>query len=102
MSETSAAQITFDLIMEDDMSFVEGCYKLSNKNWEVFIISQEESIEKITVEKEITWQSGNTGVIIKLPKNAKINKINVLKILSNVLDVSAWSEVVGPDSMQLR
>jgi len=102
MIEASTAQITFDLVMEEDMCFVEGCYKLLNKDWRIFIISKKKNVHKMIVEKEVTWESGNTGIVVKLPENVRLNKINAMKILSDILDVSAWSEVIGPDSMQLR
>jgi hypothetical protein len=33
------AEITFDLVMCEDMDFVEGCYRLVGGAWEVFIIA---------------------------------------------------------------
>jgi hypothetical protein len=33
------AEITFDLVMDEDMGFVEGCYRLDGGEWKVFIIA---------------------------------------------------------------
>ena len=33
-------EISYDLVMEDDMAFIEGCYRIGGCDWRVFIISK--------------------------------------------------------------
>ena len=37
---SAGAEICFDLVMEKEMSFVEGTYRLPGRGWEVFIFSR--------------------------------------------------------------
>ncbi len=54
------------------------------------------------IEQNVVWESGNTGFVVTLPEDVKLNKDTALKILSDISNVAVWSEVRGPDSMQLR
>ena len=38
------AQISFDLVMEDSMSFVEGTYRLPGRDWQVFIFGRDPAV----------------------------------------------------------
>lgn len=54
------AEISYDLVMEEDMSFVEGTYRRPDFDWQVFIFSRNDvSSPKIS---STTWQSGTTGI----------------------------------------
>ena len=94
------AEISYDLLMNDDMAFVEGTLRLSGDRWQVFIFS------RFPVEKaEITlalWGSGVSGISVRFPVSQKLNKTVVEQVLSEALGVTEWIEVRGPDSMQLR
>jgi hypothetical protein len=95
------AEISYDLLMSDHMEFVEGTYRLPDRDWQVFIFGPDES----AAQPEIVtgrWPSGVTGVFVKWPPSMRLNKDVVLEILSAQLGVDGWSEVRGPDSMQLR
>ena len=97
------AEITFDLIMEEDMDFVEGCYRLPSGPWQVFTFGQDHvESEKPKVKTDVVWKSGVRGTVVTLPRGMLVNKSAVLQILSDALGVTTWSEVRGPDSMQLR
>jgi hypothetical protein len=97
------AEITFDLIMEEDMDLVEGCYRLSDGVWQVFIFGQSHVREEdLKITTDVVWKSGVRGVVVDLPRGMLVNKSVVLQILSDALGVTDWSEVRGPDSMQLR
>lgn len=100
--EVAVAELTFDLVMENDMSFVEGCYRLPNEHWHIFIFVRERGMQKMIIEQNVVWESGNTGFVVTLPEDVKLNKDTALKILSDISNVAVWSEVRGPDSMQLR
>jgi hypothetical protein len=95
------AEISYDLVMTDEMSFVEGTYRLPERDWQVFIFGPDESFTEPNVVTA-KWPSGVTGVFVKWPPSKRLNKDAVLAILSAELSVDDWSEVRGPDSMQLR
>ena|ERR1700722_8092250 len=95
------AEISFDLIMNDDMDFAEGTYRLPGSDWQVFIFSQDRA-QRLEVNAEAKWSSGVTGVHVRLSKLEKLNKATILRVLSDALSVTEWQEVRGPDSMQLR
>jgi hypothetical protein len=96
------AEITFDLVMEEDMSFVEGCYKLDGGPWQVFIFASPGRRDIVEVRTNLTWSSGVTGLNAFVPKDVKLNKSTVLEVLSDALGVTEWVEVRGPDSIVLR
>jgi hypothetical protein len=96
------AEITFDLVMTEDMAFVEGCYRLAGGVWQVFMFRRFNGTEAVGIKRNLTWKSGVTGLNAILPKDTRIDKSVVLTVLSDALGVTEWSEVEGPDSMQLR
>ncbi len=97
------AEITFDLEMSDYMDFAEGCYRLSDNIWCVFIFYvRRKSNDFIGVEKNLVWDSGVTGLNVLLPPGTNLNKALVLETLSRELGVTEWVEVRGPDSINLR
>jgi len=97
------AEITFDLVMDENMSFVEGCYRLDDGVWQVFMFRKSRGgTEEIGVKTNLHWDSGVTGINIILSDDTKLNKPFVLRTLSDVLGITEWLEVSGPDSMQLR
>jgi len=96
------AQISFDLVMHDEMPFVEGTYLLPGREWQVLIFSSYADLEKPVVLTDARWESGVTGVHIKWPACTRLNKYAVLQLLSEQLGVTHWQEVRGPDSMALR
>ena len=95
-------EISFDLVMDENMDFVEGCYRLDDAIWQVFIFRKARGIEEICVKRDIVWKSGVTGLNIIVSDDTKLNKSVVLRALSDALGIIEWSEVRGPDSMQLR
>jgi hypothetical protein len=48
------------------------------------------------------WDSGVSGVLVRLPRHLPLNAEAVERVLSDTLGVSEWVRVRGPDSMQLR
>jgi hypothetical protein len=96
------AEISYDLIMEEDMSFVEGCYRLEGGEWEVFTITHSRNGRPPGVWKNLTWASGVKGMNAVVLETTKLNKLSVLNVLSDALGVSEWLEVHGPDSIVLR
>jgi hypothetical protein len=97
------AEISYDLVMQDDMPFVEGTYRLPGGTWQVFIFSRHfgPPVEKPQL-KFGAWESGVTGVFVHFPQSGRLNKAVVEQVLSEASGVEKWTEVRGPDSMQLR
>jgi hypothetical protein len=95
------AEISYDLVMEDEMDFVEGTYRLPGGEWQVFIFTTfGEATEPHWVLSQ--WESGVTGLFVKYPRCSRLNKATAEAVLSEALGVTEWVEVRGPDSMQLR
>jgi hypothetical protein len=94
------AEISYDLLMGDDMDFVEGTYRLPDAEWQVLIVSRSEVSEPEVVQQR--WDSGVSGVLIRFPRSDRLDRAAVERVLSTSLGVCEWVEVRGPDSMQLR
>jgi hypothetical protein len=94
------AEISYDLVMEDDMTFVEGTYRLAGGDWRVVIVSRCDVAEPQVVPQR--WESGVSGVFVRFPRAGRLNREAVERMLSAALGVSEWAQVRGPDSMQLR
>jgi hypothetical protein len=86
--------------MEDDMAFVEGTYRIGGCDWQVFIISKRPIGEASW--KSCTWESGVSGVVVRVPEGIPLNAVSAERLLSGILGVGAWARVRGPDSMLLR
>jgi hypothetical protein len=95
------AEISYDLVMEDDMAFAEGTFRLPQGEWQVFIFTKLDPVQQVEV-KPGRWESGVSGVYIQFPRSEKLDKGRVKAILSETLGVTEWIEVRGPDSMQVR
>jgi hypothetical protein len=96
------AEISYDLVMDDDMEFVEGMYRLPGGDWQVVIVSAfDRDVPEPQVDRQ-QWESGMSGVFVRLPRADRINAATVERVLSAALGVSEWVWVRGPDSMQLR
>ena len=66
------ADITFDLIMTDSMSFAEGAFRLPGEDWQVFVFSRYDIARPLI---EISrWGSGVTGVFVRFPASQPLNK----------------------------
>ncbi len=94
------AEISYDLVMENDMHFVEGTYRLPGQDWQVVIFSRRPVASPEF--KPTTWESGVAGVCVRFPKGWPLNKSVVERLLGEHLGVTEWVEVRGPDSMNLR
>lgn len=95
------AEISYDLVMQAEMSFVEGTFRLPGGEWEVVIASRSVSVTTPQWRRS-RWESGVTGLVLKYPSEQPLNKSAVEAVLSEALGVTEWVEVRDPDSMQLR
>ncbi len=94
------AEISYDLVMKDDMQFVEGAYRLPGAEWRVLIVSRCDVPEPQVVAQ--VWESGAEGVLVRFPRGEALDKLTVERVLKAALGVSEWVQVRGPDSMRLR
>ena len=93
-------EISYDLIMEPDMSFVEGTFRVPGQDWQVVIVSRRDvSTPQARRQK---WDSGVTGIRIAFPRGRVLNHTVVEELLTSALGVESWVRVRGPDSMNLR
>ncbi len=99
-------QISYDLVMDDDMPFVEGTYRLVSGDvsgeWHVFIFI----FSKIDAERpqwnQTAWPSGVEGLVFWVPASMTLNMASVEDLMGQALSVQKWERVQGPDSMVLR
>lgn len=96
------AEITWDLVMSEDMTFAEGCYRLEGGDWQVVTACKAKGIYPVGIRNGVSWGSGATGMNIVLPDDAHINATVLLEMMSAILGVSEWHGVKGPDSIMLR
>lgn len=98
--KASEAEISYDLVMEDDMDFVEGSFRLPGTKWQVFILTKQPvSATELTQEH---WASGVRGIVVRVPESFSLNKEAVERTIGMWLQVDCWHQVDGPDSMSLR
>ena len=96
------AEISYDLVMEDGMEFVEGTYRLAGGDWQVVIVSAfDRNVPRPQVVPQ-RWASGVSGVLIRMPRDERINAQSVERVLSGAFGVTKWVRVRGPDSIGLR
>jgi hypothetical protein len=95
-----AGEISYDLVMEDDMAFVEGTFRLPYGEWQVVIVSKRPVLTMVV--NRTTWDSGVTGIFVEFPKEQVLGKSAVMRLLSETYGIKIWNEVRGPDSMILR
>ena len=93
-------QISFDLVMEYDMDFVEGCYCDVDGIVKVFVISKMDCAAPTF--KPVKWQSGVAGVNITVPLAQELDRPIALRLLANFTGIADWQVVAGPDSTSLR
>ncbi len=96
------AEISYDLVLDEDMEFLEGTYRLPDQDWQVLIVSaSRRDVPDIQIVAQ-RWPSGVTGILMRVPQAERINAETVERLLSETFHVSDWLRVRGPDSMQLR
>jgi len=80
-------EISYDLVMDDDMEFVEGTYRLPGSEWQVVIFS---AFERDVTAPEVipqVWPSGVTGIFVRFPRTERINRVAVQRVLSAAVPV---------------
>lgn len=87
--------------MSDDMGWIEGCYRLPYRNWEVVCIIKEEGISRPNYKLR-NWRADVTGIVIRVPQNSRLNARSAEELLSKIFKIQYWLNIQGPDSLRLR
>ncbi len=97
-------EFSFDIIMEDDMNYVEGTYRLPGRFWEVMIFRRSDvpQLQHRPNQPPVEWSSGITGTVFDVPRGENLNREYVRKALRVAFGHEDWVEIRGPDSMVLR
>lgn len=93
-------EISFDRVMDEDMTDVEGTYRLPGEFWQVLVFAKA-NVPTLRRRPQ-RWQSGMTGIAFRVPRTVKLMRPYVLCAMSRAFSVPEWTEVRGPDSMVLR
>jgi hypothetical protein len=93
-------EVSFDTVLEADNAFAEGCYRLPGRFWEVMIFTRADVAELRCVPGR--WDSGITGMVFRVPADARLDRDYILGALSQAFGCEGWVEAKGPDSMVLR
>jgi hypothetical protein len=96
------AEVTWDLVMSDDMPFVEGCYCLDGGEWQVVTARKSDACRSVQVRNGVRWDSGATGINIVFPSDATVSRLMMLNLMTHELGVTEGHEVRGPNSIMLR
>lgn len=101
-------EITFDTFHdEEDMDCVDGCYRVGEEDWKIFYFSHRTNgklwQESPYIRSNVAWPSGVTGIDVVYPIDKPLNRETVKMVLTDVLGGNIdWTEVRGPDSLQLK
>jgi hypothetical protein len=98
-------EISYDLVMEDDMDFVEGTCRVPEAAgaaaaWQVFVFTKSDVSSSQVVRSRFT--SGTSGLLVRVPASTRLDCRIIEEALSDLLGVVRWRRVTGPDSMSLR
>lgn len=93
-------EISFDLLMEEDMDFAEGSLRVQSSEWKVFVFSKRDVSTPMI--KDTRWPSGVTGVCVDFPRTHVLNQLTTEHILTDHYGITRFDVVRGPDSMGLR
>jgi hypothetical protein len=96
------AEISYDLVLDEDMGFLEGTYRLPGGDWQVVIVPPPHKTVAGSSVEPAEWHSGVTGMIVRLAHGERVNAFAVERALGAALGVSVWVRVRGPDSIVLR
>jgi hypothetical protein len=100
-------EISFDTSVEDaGQNHVEGCFRLEDEAWRVFHLTHRHAgvwwNEQPIVKADAIFQSGISGVNAVYPQSVILNRANSMSLMSKILGGVTWTEVRGPDSLQLK
>ena len=94
-------QVSSDLVLDDDMGFFEGTFRIPNAFWGLVLVHKSADIQEQVINK-YQWPNGLTTIEGDVPKNRPLNLDRIIEILKSFYSDSDWQLVNGPDSMILR
>jgi hypothetical protein len=99
-------EISFDLVVDGENDFMEGCYRVPGEFWKAAIF-RKENVSQIQWEacvwhRPTEWEREMSGLVIRLPMMTRLGRDELLRAISAALGFSDWIEVSGPDSLILR
>lgn len=94
------AEISFDVVMKDDMPFVQGTFRRPGSFLQVAIFAKND-VPSLRY-RPYQWESGITGVVFRVPRTLKLNREYAGWAMSRAFGYREWVEVAGPDSIVLR
>ncbi len=102
----SRAEVSFDLVFEEGMDWMEGSYRLPGEFWKV-VIFQKNDVPDIRHRPQIwrkptRWEEVTDGIVFELPRDACVDREYLLRAMSLAFGYNDWTGVRGPDSMALR
>jgi hypothetical protein len=99
-------EISFDTVLEEQNTYVEGSYRLPGTFWQVVVFRKGDvpdvQHEPSRWKKPTPWEQETTGIVITIPQEAKVDRDCLLRAISQATGCGGWVEVSGPDSMNLR
>jgi len=96
--------ISFDCLHDDDedVNCLEGCYRLPPGEWKVFWFNNDEPMGRARCIVDAGFQSGVIGLVVEYNDRRRLSKAVAKRAMSEILKVSEWEEVRGPDSLQMK
>lgn len=82
------AEISYDIVMDNDMEWVEGTFRLPGGEWQIVIVPTFDRDVPTSQVVPHRWGSGVTGVVVSIPRAERIKATSLERILSGVLGVS--------------
>jgi hypothetical protein len=86
---------------DEDADDFEGCYRVPPGDWKVFYFTRAWE-HSPGVFPNATFSSGIKGVGVNYPKDKELTRMVVRNTLSELLGVTEWEVVAGPDSLRLK
>jgi len=95
------AEISYDVVVDDDSTIVEGCVRLPGETWRTFHASKEDELAEARFWT-FDWENGIGGMALELPAGVTMNKAALEQAFASFLGVEQIVEAPGPDSMMMR
>ncbi|MCY1054623.1 hypothetical protein [Nannocystis sp. SCPEA4] len=95
------AEISYDVVVDDDSQIVEGCVRLPGETWRTFHASKEDNLAEPRFWT-FDWENGIRGMALEMPASTTMNKAALQQAFASFLGVEQIVEAPGPDSMMMR
>ncbi|WP_434421660.1 hypothetical protein [Nannocystis pusilla] len=95
------AEISYNVVVDDDSTIVEGCVRLPGETWRTFYAEKTVDLADASFQT-FDWENGLRGLAVKMPWGVPMNKAALQQALATFLGVEQVVEAPGPDSMMIR